>query len=213
MQVITNLPDVSGLRFMQSPHRYLLTQGTATLQLPSVTQIIRFISKEFYGQIDPVTLHKAADRGTRVHETIELIDQGAWAPIDPDIVGYIQAYEAWKELYQPQIIAAEWRGYHRTMLYAGTVDQLVMLPGQDSLVLVDIKTSSTYYPLLVDVQLAGYALMMESWPGVKIEGTWGLQLKADGTYNFHRTQDLSRAKSYFTMCYALHGAVQLQKEV
>lgn len=203
---------MTDLIFVRNSHRYYLRQGSAHLQLPSVTQIIRFISNEFYGQIDPVTLRKAADRGTRVHEIIEVIDQGAWLPVDTDIAGYIEAYAKWKEYHQPRIIAAEWRGYHRTMLYAGTVDQVVLLPEQSGLVIVDIKTSSTYYPFLVDVQLAGYAQMLESWPGVKIDSTWGLQLKADGSYNFPRTQDLARAKSYFSMCYALHGAVQLQKE-
>lgn len=206
------LPDMTDLIFVRNSHRYYLRQGSAYLQLPSVTEIIRLIANEFYGQIGLATLHKAAERGTRVHEIIEVMDQGVWIPVDTDIAGYIEAYTEWKAAHQPQMIAAEWRGYHRIMLYAGTVDQIVMLPGQNGLVIVDIKTSSTYYPFLVDVQLAGYAQMLESWPGVKIDSTWGLQLKPDGTYNFYQTQDLARAKSYFSMCYALHGAVQLQKE-
>lgn len=209
----SNLPDMSGLKFLPGPHRYILQQGTITLQLPSVTQLIRFISNEFYGQIDPVTLHKAADRGTRVHEAIELIDQGIWTPIEDDTAGYIEAYQRWKTDFEPEIIATEWRGYHRSMLYAGTVDKIATLPKQgEDMAIVDIKTSAAYIPFLVDVQLAGYAQMIESWPGMKIESTWGLQLKADGSYKFHRTQELSRMKTYFNMCYALHNAVQLQKE-
>jgi hypothetical protein len=207
------LPEIADLCFFHNSHQYLLTQKTATINLPSVTQIIRFISNEFYGQIDPVTLHKAADRGTRVHEAIELIDQGIWTPIEDDTAGYIEAYQRWKTEWEPDIIATEWRGYHRTMLYAGTVDKVVRLPKLgEGMAIVDLKTSSTYIPLLVDIQLAGYAQMIESWPGMKIDSTWGLQLKADGSYKFHRTQELSRMKTYFNMCYALHNAVQLQKE-
>jgi len=207
------LPEITGLTFMPKSHQYILQQGTVTLQLPSVTQLIRFISNEFYGQIDPVTLHKAADRGTRVHEAIELIDQGIWTPIEDDTAGYIEAYLRWKTDFEPEIIATEWRGYHRSMLYAGTVDKIATLPKQgEDMAIVDIKTSAAYIPFLVDVQLAGYAQMIESWPGMKIDSTWGLQLKSDGSYSFHRTQDLSRMKSYFTMCYALHNAVQKEKE-
>lgn len=207
------LPEIADLCFFHNSHQYLLTQKTATINLPSVTQIIRFISNEFYGQIDPATLHKAADRGTRVHEAIELIDQGIWTPIEDDTAGYIKAYQCWKNELEPDIIATEWRGDHRTMLYAGTVDKVVRLPKLgEGMAIVDLKTSSTYIPLLVDIQLAGYAQMIESWPNMKIESTWGLQLKADGSYKFHRTQELNRMKTYFNMCYALHNAAQLQKE-
>lgn len=207
------LPEITGLKFYPKTHQYILQQGSVSLQLPSVTQLIRFISSEFYGQIDPVTLHNAADRGTRVHEAIELIDQCGWAPTDKDTAGYIEAYNRWKADFQPEIIATEWRGYHRSMLYAGTMDKIVRLPNQgEGMAIIDLKTSSTYFPLLVDIQLASYAQMFESWPGMKIDSTWGLQLKSDGSYKFHRTQNLSRMKSYFNMCYALHNAVQLQKE-
>jgi hypothetical protein len=142
------------------------------------------------------------------------MDQCGWAPTEEDTAGYIEAYNRWKSDFEPEIIATEWRGYNRTMFYAGTVDKLVRMPNQksDGLVIVDMKTSSTYFPLLVDIQLGGYASMIESWPGVKIDSAWGLQLKPDGSYKYHRTQDLSRAKTYFSMCYALHNAVQLEKE-
>jgi hypothetical protein len=208
------LPEITGLTLARDTHQYFLRQGSVTLQLPSVTQIIRFISSEFYGQIDYSTLQKAADRGTRVHEAIELIDECDWSPKEEDTAGYIEAYERWKADYQPQIIATEWRGYHRTMLYAGTIDKIIQLPGQttDGLMIVDLKTSSTYFPFLVDVQLAGYAQMIESWPNMKIDDAWGLQLKPDGSYNFHCVQNLSQAKTYFFMCYALHNAVQREKE-
>lgn len=209
------LPEITGLKFLSKPHQYILSQGSVTLQLPSVTQIMRFLSNEFYGYIAPFTLHKAADRGTRIHEATELLDECGWTPREEDTAGYIEAYERWKNDFQPQIIAAEWRGYHRTMLYAGTVDRVIRLPDQETkgLVLVDIKNTSTYHPLLVDVQLAGYAQMIESWPNMKIESTWGLQLKPDGSYKFERTQSLLSMKSYFNMCYALHNVVQREKEV
>jgi hypothetical protein len=210
----SNLPDISGLKFLPGPHQYILQQGSVSLQLPSVTQLIRFISSEFYSHIDPVTLKQAAYRGTRVHEAIELIDQGIWTPVDNDISPYIEAYKSWLTDYEPEIIATEWRGYHRTMLYAGTVDKIVRLPPEwgDRLFIVDIKTSATYNRLLVDVQLAGYVQMLESWPRVLIDGAWGLHLKADGNYEFRRTQSLAQMKTYFNMCYALHGAVQRERE-
>ncbi len=98
------LPDMSALKFYPKEHRYILQQGAANLQLPSVTQIIQLISREYYGQIDYATLQQAADRGTRAHEAIELIDQCGWAPFDPDITGYIEAYNNWREDYRPEIV-------------------------------------------------------------------------------------------------------------
>jgi hypothetical protein len=166
------LPDITGLTFIPKTHQYILSQGSVNLQLPSVTQVMRFISNEFYKQVDPVTLRNAADRGTRVHEAIEMIDQGIWTPVDDDIIGFVDAYKRWKDDFQPEIIATEWRGYHRSMLYAGTTDKVANLPGY-GMSIVDYKTSISYFPFLVDVQLAGYAQMIESWPGIKIDSTWG----------------------------------------
>ena len=208
------LPDITGLTFYPKAHQYILAEGSINLQLPSVTQIMRFLLNEFYNQIDYATLQKAADRGTRIHEATELLDECGWTPREEDTAGYIAAYERWKADFQPQIVATEWRGYHRAMFYAGTVDRIIKLPDQktNGLVLVDIKNTSTYHPLLVDVQLAGYAQMIESWPDMKIESAWGLQLKPDGSYKFERTQSLLSMKSYFNMCYALHNAVQKEKE-
>lgn len=207
------LPEITGLKFLPKPHLYILEQGSINLQLPSVTQIIQPISREFYGQIYFITLQHAADRGTRVHEAIELVDQCGYAPIDDDMTGYMEAYSRWMRDFEPEIVATEFRGYHRNLYYAGTIDKLIRLPQQgNGLILVDVKTSSTYYPLLVDIQLGGYAQLLESWPGTKIESAWGLQLKPDGTYEFHRAKDLSRARSLFQMCHALHSAVQREKE-
>lgn len=204
------LPDITDLTFIPKTHQYILTQGSVNLQLPSVTQVIRFISNEIYKQVDPVALRNAADRGTRVHEAIEMIDQEIWTPIDDEIAGYVDAYKRWKNDFQPETIANEWRGYHRSMLYAGTTDKIAKLPGY-GMSIVDYKTSISYFPFLVDVQLAGYTQMIESWPGAKIDSAWGLHLKANGSYDFHRTQDLNRMKSYFSMCYALHNAMQEEK--
>lgn len=208
------LPDIEGLKFLPKPHLYILEQGSINLQLPSVTRIIQIISNQFYGQIDYATLQQAADRGTRVHEAIELFDQCGWAHVDDDITGYMESYQSWIRDFQPEIVATELRGYHRTLYYAGTVDKLIRLPDQktDGLILVDVKTSSTYFPLLVDIQLGGYAQMLDSWAGTKIDSAWGLQLKADGTYKFHRTKDLARSKTLFAMCHALFSAVQKEKE-
>lgn len=206
------LPDMSGLKFHPQDHRYILEQGSVNLQLPSVTQILQMISNEYYDGIDYTTLMQAADRGTRVHEAIELIDQCGWIQGDEDIKGYLDAYCRWIMDFRPEIVATEWRGYHRNLYYAGTVDKLIRLPQSEDVVLVDVKTSSIYYPLLVDMQLGGYAQMIESWQKIKIGSAYGLQLKADGSYEFHLAKELARSKTMFGMCFALHSAIKKDKE-
>ena len=78
------LPQFPELIFDSEKHIYTLDMEGQTLQLPSVTQILRFVSRELYGDIPQHILENAADRGTRVHEAIEMYEKFGWMETDTD---------------------------------------------------------------------------------------------------------------------------------
>ena len=55
------LPQFPELIFDSDKHLYTLDMEGQTLQLPSVTQILRFVSRELYGEVPAHILDAAAE--------------------------------------------------------------------------------------------------------------------------------------------------------
>ena len=199
-----SLPEFSELHFDENKHLYTLQKAGVTLELPSVTQILRFVSREFYDGVPQPVLEQAADRGTRVHEAIEAYADFGWLEKDDDTAPYILAYEAWEKDHNFQTVASEYRLYHRTRLYAGTADMIFIEEG--NLSLLDFKTSQTVLEGLTAAQLYGYAEALKSH-GVNIEKTYILHLKNDATYEFIPV-DARKGQMIFDACAFLHGAIK-----
>ena len=104
------LPQFPELIFDSDKHLYTLDMEGQTLQLPSVTQILRFVSRELYSEVPAHILENAADRGTRVHEAIEMYEKFGWMETDTDYLP-ICCYQEWQRntTYDSGI---EYRFYH-----------------------------------------------------------------------------------------------------
>ena len=63
------------LLFFDECHKYTLDGE----ELPSVSQLTRFISREIYGDVGQFNLDRAAERGTAVHKATERIITSAAA--------------------------------------------------------------------------------------------------------------------------------------
>ena len=162
------------LTFTDENHTYTLD---GSLTLPSVTQIIKPLSDKVYGSINEGILAVAAERGTAVHNAIELYERYGWATDDEGIAGYIESYAKWRKSFPEKIpFCNEFMIYSPSNLYAGRGDFLSSDSG-----LWDIKTTADAHIGLWGVQLAGYdaairelKLFTPNYGGI-------LQLHADGS--------------------------------
>lgn len=198
------LPTFPELHFDEGKHLYTLDQNGVTFELPSVTQILRFISREIYGDVPQSVLDQAADKGTRVHEAIEAYDNYGWKEYESDTLPYILAYEKWVQDHNFQTAANEYPIYHRTRLYAGKLDRLFLEEG--NLSLVDFKTSETILEPLVAGQLYGYSEASKSH-GINVVNHYILHLKPDASYDFIKV-DIQKGFRIFEACAFLHGVVK-----
>ncbi len=197
------LPQFPELHFDEAEHKYTYRDGGMELLLPSVTQLLRFVSREIYGEVPAHILENAADRGTRVHEAIEMYEKFGWMETDTDTLPYMLAYQEWQKEHNFNIVASEYRFYHRTRFYAGTADALVM--DGDDLCLMDGKTSQTLLEGLTTAQLYGYSEALKSH-GVEVKRAYILHLKNDSTFDWIEV-DLNKGRTTFEACAYLHGAV------
>ena len=108
------------LLFFDDKHKYTLDDE----EVPSVSEVTRFISKEIYGQVNQYALDNACDRGTKVHKAIESILRYGDCEIEDAVAPpYVQGFVKWYKdngITKDDIIDIEkgiWT--HRIKGYAG----------------------------------------------------------------------------------------------
>lgn len=193
-------------------------QHTYTLEgrrLPNVTSIMEPLVD--YARVPAKVLQDAADRGNYVHKMCEMY---LWELLDENSVsdGYLKYLQAFKKFLSETGFIAEHieeRVYHKTLLYAGTMDLGGVLPGRgrkgDKRVLIDIKTT---FKLMASVgpQTAAYA---DAWASHRpkeqhFEERYGLQLKKDGTYKLQPFKSLNDS-NVFRSCLAIYNFMNQEK--
>ena len=134
------------------PEQHVYSKGR--LVIPSVSEILRPYSSQYYGEINKKKLEAAAKRGREVHRAIEDEKEFGFSISGAE---YVQAYKAWQEgqadytpLMTEQIIT------HRAMIYAGTVDEVCWL--NHRLTIMDYKTSAQKCTALWALQLTAYKM-------------------------------------------------------
>lgn len=81
------------LVFYDVDHRYPVDGQ----DVPSVSELTRFITREVYEDTPKLAMNNAADRGTRIHKATEALDKFGAVEIESDgteddITPYISAY-------------------------------------------------------------------------------------------------------------------------
>lgn len=163
------------LSFNEDAHEYQINGEV----IPSVSEVIRFISREVYGDVVQSVLDNAADRGTRVHKATQMLDVVHDVECDEDIVPYVQAYVQFLRDHKPKWELIERSMYNPNLMYGMTVDRLGELGGKNTL--VDIKTSSTIQKVLNGAQMNLYRMGLEA-NGHKVERMVILHLTKDKGY-------------------------------
>lgn len=187
------------LTFDESTHTYEYDGK----KVPSVTHILRFLSREEYGEIDESTLNAAADRGTKVHKAVEAINNGIEAKVEAAIMPYIIAYNKWLDDSKATVIGSEIR--LGCPDYAGTVDALVEF-GEGQYALIDIKTAESVKKTLVKAQLNAYRkLCQHCFIDTDNMVLLCIQLRKDGTYMQY---GVAIGNDEFDACMTLHKAME-----
>ena len=161
------------LLFFDQGHRYTLDGE----EIPSVSELCRFISREIYSGVSQFHLDRASDRGTRVHKACQALDVYGKVEAAEDIAPYVQSYLKFRQERQVQWSLIEQSMAHAEERYAGTIDRYGVLDGRR--VLVDLKTSCTVHSRLALAQLNLYRWMLER-DGEPVEGQYILHLTRDG---------------------------------
>lgn len=200
------------LEFEPISHTYTLDG----IQIPSVSEVLRFASKEIYGNTSAQAMEIAADRGTMVHAATEALDRNGRADIDPDIEPYVRAYAKFLRDNKVDWHLIETHVVGRNRDYAGTIDRYGYLNGK--LTLLDVKTTKTItarHKKLYAAQLTAYrdsfwaedGYLLDN-PKVPIEQLVILQLKNNEGYEMHMVEP---EEEIWNGCLALHKAFTPKK--
>jgi hypothetical protein len=168
------------LIFFESNHSYEVDG----IKLPSVTEICRFLHYEA-AYADKESRDRAARRGTAVHEETALIDYGEEVEVENEILGYVQAWRAFKRDYHVDVIEIERVVFGNVYVddkphpLCGTLDRVVEIRGKRYI--LDIKTGSKINKLALQAQLSAYAYVYDD-PTVQL---LGVHLRKDGTYTVY----------------------------
>lgn len=214
---------MKNLKFFDEGHRYELDG----IELPSVSEISRFASREVYGNdISKYVLDKACERGTAVHKATEELDKTGKCEISPEYVEYLNAYVKFRKdfnikeyTYIEKPLADEETGY------AGTLDRVYVIDEDfakavkkhcktdisnciGEYAIIDLKTSSTVKKQLAQIQLPAYSNLLCPrfiFSQRLLDTTVGflgiLHLKKDGKYKLTPYED---DLSLFNACLTLH---------
>lgn len=170
------------LTFFDSGHVYEVDGQ----KIPSVSEIMRFASREVYSGVDQWRLDNAADRGTRVHDATLAIDKNGDADVDADIAPYVEAYVRFVQKFRPHYIASELALADTRRWFAGRLDRCAII--NRKCVLMDIKTSARVETRLVQAQLTAYAWLWERNRTEKLDELYVLHLMGDGQFRFRRIE-------------------------
>jgi ATP-dependent exoDNAse (exonuclease V) beta subunit len=194
---------MANLLFFDQGHRYEVDGE----EVPSVSELTRFMSREIYGTVNQYTLDQAAERGTSVHKLCEALDKYGTIECPEHLTGYLQGYLQFLKEHKPEWEYIEKPICHPDKLYAGTLDRYGTMDGKT--VLVDIKTSSAIQKPLYGAQLNLYRLALVK----PVEGLYILHLKKDGTYKLvEMPQEDAMAQACITLHYALKKKKRKRKE-
>lgn len=190
------------LLFYEDSHRYTVDGE----EVPSVSELTRFITRELYSDAPQYILEQAAKRGTTIHKATEALDKFGNVEVDSEIAPYVQAYINFVKEVNPEWSKIEW-AVNNGNLYAGTLDRYGKVKGVPAI--IDIKSTkniSGLHKIAYTAQLNLYRMALPE--ETKVEALYILQLKQDGTYKLIPIEiedELANA------CISLHTAIQKTK--
>lgn len=162
----------SGVYFNSEEHRYFLNGN----ELQGITGLLhKQVFPQMYADIPQFVLDRAAERGTMIHESIELLDAG-FEPAEstPELENYkrIKAENGLTTVANEYIVTDNEH-------FSSGID-LVLSDKKNNIILADIKTTSVLNKEYVRWQLSIYAYLFELQnPELKVSRLYALWLRGD----------------------------------
>lgn len=195
-------------------------------EVPSVSEISRFVSREIYGEVRQYNLDEACERGSAVHKATEVLDKYKKVECPEDIGNYVLAYVQFKrDFHIGDYVAIEKPIAHTELQYAGTIDRIYKIDkcfaekvkeqckiditdkiGQNAI--IDLKTSCTVQKVLAQIQLNAYRLDAEYNGLGEIGALFILHLQKDQKY---KLIPFPLDETLFMSCLNLHNALKHKK--
>jgi hypothetical protein len=151
--------------------------------------------------VDPAVLSAKAELGKLTHSAISDIEGGMVEPwwMDTPAQPYVEAYLKFKSETDYKAISVEQKVYNETYRYNGTYDSFGTLGKYEAI--IDAKT---VVRMADDLrwQLAGYDLCLPPNPK---RMRFGLQLKADATYQLYEYKDRTDAQVFLAAVAIAHA--------
>lgn len=185
------------------------------VRVPSVTEILRFLSVDTAASAAPWMRAQAAEIGTAVHEATVLYDYVGFDEelYDVIVLPYIKGYHDFKRDYRiKDYILTEEKITNGA--YAGALDRLVMLDRKPTI--LDFKSGTTVDPRKEAGQVYGYAKILADnrFLGYTHYSDFAgmiVRLKRDGSYQaIYR--DLQRGRIFFEHCRELNDLITEDKK-
>lgn len=194
---------MASLIFYDSGHVYEVDGE----RLDSVSEVLRFLSREEYGDIDQYKLDNAADRGTAVHKACEALYKFGEVECAPDIEPYILAFLQFLKEHKCEFRDIEKPLADKELMLAGTPDLCGLVDGEEAI--IDIKAQGAIKKTLVKAQLNAYRHLRSANNKPEAKRLFCLQLLPTGKY---RLYPVAIDDSDWRACYALHKALKTKHE-
>lgn len=178
------------------------------VEIPSVSELTRFLTREVYADVNQAAMDFAASRGTKVHKAAEALDWYGKVEVDDETLPYLKAYLNFLKEKKPCWLKIEWSVHSKEMTYAGTIDRYGDLDYKR--VILDIKTTSRIdknHKVLYTAAQNLYRMAIEE--GCPVDALYILQLKKDGTY---KLIELEIQDELANACITLHQAFQKKRK-
>ena len=165
------------IEYLEKDHLYVV----GARLVPSVTQIIHRLMPDMYTNVPKAFLERASRYGDSVHSLIEHYALTGDIPEGYNPQSFegiaLRRYQKLQEEYDIKFVSCEKPVYYSeddVPLYAGKFDVIGTVEGKISL--IDIKTTSKYYPEYLSMQLAMYKWAIEQTENIEIEKVYCLYL-------------------------------------
>lgn len=188
---------IANLIFYDKQHEYYVGEQ----KLDSVSQILRFLSREEYDDINQYRLDNAAERGTAVHKACEVLYKYGEAECTPDIEGYVKAFLKFLKEHKCEFSDIEVPLADTALGIAGTPDLCGKVDGEEAV--VDMKAQSSIKKVLVKAQLNAYRELRIKNGKPEPKKLYCLQLMNGGNY---RLYPVAIDDSEWQACLTLHQA-------
>lgn len=170
---VIEIPTFDEIEFDEASHTYKLNG----VKIPCVSDIMEPLKNAHYSGISEVTLKKAAERGTILHNAIENWIKFGIEDVPQEYEGYFKCFLDFMTEKNPKILGSEVRMYHKLLKYSGTADLIADINGE--ITLIDYKSTSVISDMNCSVQLEAYAQALASH-GIRIARKGILPLRKDG---------------------------------